>query len=222
MRQFNVILAGVVDHAIVAEEMKRLQKLRINDEIPDTLIIVEHPEVVTIGPKARKDGIEVPKRFATSPIDRGGGVTWHGPGQIVAYPIFLWDLDGEKNVAAVINLLEEWIINTLQPLGIIGGRDERMQGIWMDGYKFSSVGLNFLKWVSRHGLTINYKTPDGRVEGLAGCGLVSGTTTSLSALGEQGLTREILEAMLISTAQTSINRTVAKISRQSSNPPWPN
>ncbi len=218
MRQFNVIIAGIVDHSIMSKEMKRLQKLRTNNDIIDTLILVEHPEVVTIGPKARKDGVEVPKRFATSPIDRGGGITWHGAGQIVAYPIFLWDLDGEKNVAAVINLLEEWIINTLQPLGIICERDQRMQGIWKDGYKFSSVGLNFLKWVSRHGLTINYNTPEGRVEGLAGCGLESGTTTSLNALGEQGLTREILEAMLISTAQSTLNRTLAKISCQSSNP----
>lgn len=222
MRQFNVIMAGVVDHEIVASEMKRLQKLRINNEIPDTLILVEHPEVVTIGPKAKKDGVDVPKQFATSPIDRGGGVTWHGPGQIVAYPIFLWDLDGEKNVASIIQLLEEWIINALRPLGIIGERDKRMQGIWKGGHKFSSVGLNFLKWVSRHGLTINYNTPDGRVEGLAGCGLPTGTTTSLSALGEQGLTREILEAMLISSAQTSLNRTATKFSCQSGNPPWSN
>ncbi|HIA25577.1 MAG TPA: lipoyl(octanoyl) transferase [Candidatus Poseidoniales archaeon] len=222
MRQFNVILAGVVEHEIIATEMKRLQQLRIKDEIPDTLIMVEHPEVVTIGPKARKDGVEVPPQFETSPIDRGGGITWHGPGQIVAYPIFLWDLDGEKNVAAIIHLLEDWIINTLRPLGIIGERDSRMQGIWKAGHKFSSVGLNFMKWVSRHGLTINYNTPEGRVEGLPGCGLPTGTTTSLNALGEQGLTRELLEAMLISTAQTSLNRTVAKFSCQSSNPPWPN
>ncbi|HIO58434.1 MAG TPA: lipoyl(octanoyl) transferase [Candidatus Poseidoniales archaeon] len=222
MRQFNVILAGVVEHEIIATEMKRLQQLRIKDEIPDTLIMVEHPEVVTIGPKARKDGVEVPPQFETSPIDRGGGITWHGPGQIVAYPIFLWDLDAEKNVAAIIHLLEDWIINTLRPLGIIGERDSRMQGIWKAGHKFSSVGLNFMKWVSRHGLTINYNTPEGRVEGLPGCGLPTGTTTSLNALGEQGLTRELLEAMLISTAQTSLNRTVAKFSCQSSNPPWPN
>ncbi|HHZ73577.1 MAG TPA: lipoyl(octanoyl) transferase LipB [Candidatus Poseidoniales archaeon] len=222
MRQFNVILAGVVEHEIIATEMKRLQQLRIKDEIPDTLIMVEHPEVVTIGPKARKDGVEVPPQFETSPIDRGGGITWHGPGQIVAYPIFLWDLDGEKNVAAIIHLLEDWIMNTLRPLGIIGERDSRMQGIWKAGHKFSSVGLNFMKWVSRHGLTINYNTPEGRVEGLPGCGLPTGTTTSLNALGEQGLTRELLEAMLISTAQTSLNRTVAKFSCQSSNPPWPN
>ena len=222
MREFNIIVAGVVEHEVVAEEMKRLQKLRINNEIPDTLIMVEHPEVVTIGPKARKDGVEIPQQFETSPIDRGGGITWHGPGQIVAYPIFLWDLDGEKNVAAIIKLLEDWIINTLRPLGVVGVRDARMQGVWKDGSKFSSVGLNFLKWVSRHGLTINYNTPDGRVEGLAGCGLPTGTTTSLNALGERGLTREIIEAMLMATAQTSFNRTVAKFSCQSSNPPWHN
>jgi lipoate-protein ligase B len=221
MRQFDVILAGILEHEIVAEEMKRLQKLRIDEAILDTLILVEHPEVVTIGPKARKDGVKVPENFATFPIDRGGGITWHGPGQLVAYPIFLWDLEGERNVAAIINLLEEWIINTLRPLGIQGSRDERMLGIWHNSKKISSVGLNFLKWVSRHGLTINYDTPLGRVESLDGYGLPAGTTTSLSALGEQNLTREIMEALLLGSAPLSINRIPREFIRCSDHPPWP-
>ncbi len=94
-----------------------------------------------------------------------------------------------------------------------------MQGVWLNGHKFSSIGLQFLKWVSRHGFTINYNTPPGRVEGLDGCGLEPGTTTSLAALGEEGLTREKLEALLIGTASVSLARTPSEI-REVREPPW--
>ena len=221
MRQFTVLRAGVVDHAVVAEEMRRLQQLRILNSIPDTLILVEHPEVVTVGPKARRDGVEVGTEYPTSPIDRGGGITWHGPGQLTVYPIFHWNLEGEENVKSITNLLEGWIIEALRPLGISGERDSRMQGVWLRGNKVASVGLQFLKWVSRHGFTINYNTPPGRVEQLDGCGLEPGTTTSLAALGEEGLTREMLEALLLGTAPTSLSRTLSKISSVSE-PPWIN
>ncbi len=219
MRNFTVLRAGVLEHEVVAEEMRRLQQLRISDSIPDTLILVEHPEVVTIGPKAKRDGVVVPSDYVTSPIDRGGGITWHGPGQLTVYPIFHWNLEGEENVKSISNLLEGWVINALKSMRINGERDPRMQGVWLNGHKFSSIGLQFLKWVSRHGFTINYNTPPGRVEGLDGCGLEPGTTTSLAALGEEGLTREKLEALLIGTASVSLARTPSEI-REVREPPW--
>ncbi|MBT4059967.1 MAG: lipoyl(octanoyl) transferase LipB [Euryarchaeota archaeon] len=212
MRKFDVIRAGIIPHELVAKEMLRLQQLRITDDILDTLILVEHPEVVTIGPRARNEGVKAPQGYESTPIDRGGGLTWHGPGQLVAYPIFKWDLEGESNVAAIINLLERWIINSIRPIGINAYRDERMQGVWFENQKFSSIGLNFLKWVSRHGFTINYNTPTGRVENLASCGLETGTTTSLCAIGETGITRESLEALLIGSAIPSINREIGTYS----------
>jgi lipoate-protein ligase B len=181
-RAVDVRLEGVVDYTDALDMMKRLQKQRIEDVIPDTLLIMEHPEIVTVGPRARNDGILPPENYATHPVDRGGGLTWHGPGQLVAYPIFKWDLEGEVSVAAIIHLLEEWIIKALAVCGVKGKRDERMQGVWVDDKKISSIGLSFLRWTSRHGLTINYDTPKGRVELLAGCGLDSHTTTSLAQL----------------------------------------
>ena len=216
-----MLRARVLAHEVVTKEMRRLQELRMTGDIPDTLILVEHPEVVTIGPKAKRDSVVVPSDYATTPIDRGGGITWHGPGQLTAYPIFHWNLEGEQSVKEVTNLLEEWIIETLKPLRIQGVRDGRMQGVWLRGHKFSSVGLQFLKWVSRHGFTINYDTPLGRVEALEGCGLESGTTTSLSALGEEGLTRERVEALLLGAAPRSVNRIPSSITSVGL-PPWSN
>ena len=71
--------------------MRIMQKKRIRDEIPDTIILVEHPEIVTIGPKAVRDGVTVTDDYSQSIVDRGGGITWHGPGQLVLYPIIKWN-----------------------------------------------------------------------------------------------------------------------------------
>ena len=220
MREFTVLRLGVIEHEQVAAEMLRMQQARLDEEIPDTLILVEHPEIVTVGPKARRDGVVVPESYATSPIDRGGGLTWHGPGQLIGYPIFRWDLDGEANVASVTSLLESWIIAALELLGVDSGRDPRMQGVWVEDHKVASIGLAFLKWVSRHGFTINYDTPAGRVESLAACGMEEGTTTSLAALGRDGLTRVALEEALLSTAAEVLHRSVGDVHEPVGLPPW--
>ena len=195
---------GVVPYTEGLQIMKSLQTQRINEEIPDTLLILEHEEIVTIGPRARNDGIAPPLDYPTHPVDRGGGLTWHGPGQIVCYPIFKWGLrKNEASVAEIISKLEEWVINALRQCDIEGQRDKRMQGVWVDEHKICSIGLSFLRWVSRHGLTINVATPTGRVEGVAGCGLDADTTTSLLTLGYIVEPERIKQALL-STMQDSL------------------
>jgi lipoate-protein ligase B len=188
---------GIVPYGDSLNMMKSLQSQRINDEIPDTLLILEHHEVVTVGPRARNDGIRPPEDYPTEAVDRGGGLTWHGPGQIVCYPIFKWGLrDQEASVAEIITKIEQWVINALSTLNIQGVRDHRMQGVWVDGHKICSIGLSFLRWVSRHGFTINIDTPPGRVEGVAGCGLTTDTTTSLANLGYDVELQAVKQALL--------------------------
>ena len=196
MREVKLIQFSCENHEKIDIMMKKMQKLRINDEIQDSLIFVEHPEIVTIGPKARKDNILPPDDYPRKFVDRGGGITWHGPGQLVVYPIFKWDLDDETDIKKIIHKLEEWVIISFSDLGIKGIRDERMRGVWIKGKKIASIGLSFLKWVSRHGLSINYCTPKGRVELLEGCGLESGITSSLDAL-DYIVSRKNLEKKLV-------------------------
>ncbi len=197
MRLVDILELGIKPHNEVDELMRNLQRKRICDEINDTLLICEHKEIVTVGPRARNDGIKPPDDYKTADVDRGGGLTWHGPGQLVIYPVFKWNLDGESNVQKIIQKLEEWVIQSLLSLNISCGRDDRMQGVWCGESKFCSIGLSFLRWTSRHGLTINYDTPPGRVEMVSGCGLGQHTTTSLSALGYH-LTKESIVSKLIS------------------------
>jgi|TARA_B110000459_G_scaffold37828_1_gene40660 lipoyl(octanoyl) transferase len=204
-RRVEVHRLGIVPYEAAIVQMKALQLQRIENEIPDTLLILQHPEMVTVGPRARNDGIAPPPGYPTHSVDRGGGLTWHGPGQLVAYPIFKWDQTGETSVAAIIEMIESWVIAALGQCGIEGARDERMQGVWVDGKKISSIGLSFLRWTSRHGFTINFDTPVGRVEGLAGCGLEEQTTTCLQRLGHAS-TLEALVSALKDTMEESVHR----------------
>ncbi len=188
---------GVVPYEEAQALMKDLQQQRIEGVIPDTLLLLSHPEVVTVGPRARNDGVAPPSDYETVPVDRGGGLTWHGPGQVVGYPIFKWgERDGETSVADIIHIIEGWLIETLAAFDVKGERDDRMQGVWVDGRKVCSIGLSFLRWVSRHGFSVNLNTPAGRVEGVAGCGLVADTTTSLTNLGYDVTPEAFVQALL--------------------------
>lgn len=210
-RYVDIRYEGIVKYEAAIELMKVLQKQRIENEINDTLLILEHPEIVTVGPRARNDGISPPPDYDSFPVDRGGGLTWHGEGQIVCYPIFKWDLTGEDSVATIISKIEDWVISSLKQLHIPARRDDRMQGVWVGEHKICSIGLSFLRWTSRHGFTINVDTPPGRVENLSGCGLGAATTTSLARLGYT-TTKEAIIANLFTSIEESINRKVGEIS----------
>ena len=116
---------GVVDYEAAQALMKDLQQQRIEGIIPDTLLILSHPEVVTVGPRARNDGVLPPTDYDTVAVDRGGGLTWHGPGQVVGYPIFKWgERQGESSVADIIHIIEGWLIDALAECGVEGVRDD--------------------------------------------------------------------------------------------------
>ncbi len=210
MGGIDVLRCGIVDYQVMAESMKYLQKRRIADEVADTLIFVQHPEVVTIGPKAVRDNVVV-DGYPTCLTDRGGGITWHGPGQLVVYPIVKWEV-GDQSIRGIIGKLESWAIAALAGCGVSAYRDDAMQGAWVDGHKICSIGLSFLHWVSRHGMSINIDTPGSRVQDLECCGIPAGTHTSLSKLGYQkdarGLTINFdrVEESLILTCEENLGR----------------
>ena len=210
MKEIHILNLGVMNYSSVFDLMKELQRKRIDGEISDKLIFVEHEEVVTLGPKAKREKTSVDD-YPTFETDRGGGVTWHGPGQLVVYPIIKWEGD-MQNVRAVTGALEDWAVAALADCGISSYKDEAMQGVWVDGYKVCSIGLSFLKWVSRHGMSINVNTPGDRVEGLSGCGLEEGVHTSLNKLGYKqdfdGLTVDTqrMQKAFISTCEIVLKR----------------
>ena len=208
MIQTDIIQAGNSSHDEINQLMVKLQERRIKDEIRDTLIFVEHPEIVTVGRRGMLDNIQAPKGFASSNVDRGGGLTWHGPGQLVGYPIFKWK---EESVRAVITKIEDWILASLSLVNITGVRNEAMQGVWFNGYKIASIGLAFSKWVSRHGFDINLNTPDNRIESVEGCGLPIGKHTSLSKF-DYDISIEKMQNLLIDKMPEILGREVVNTS----------
>ena len=203
----DIIQAGKSTHQDVDKLMIELQSKRINDEINDTLIFVEHPEIVTIGRRGMLDNLQAPDDFESSSVDRGGGLTWHGPGQLVGYPIFRWK---EESVRTVIKTIEEWILLSLSKFGVAGSRDEAMQGVWFKDHKIASIGLAFSKWVSRHGFDINLDTPEGRIESVEGCGLPLGKHTSLSKFG-YNISIEDMQSSLLENMPKVLGRNIGKI-----------
>ena len=203
----DIIQAGNSTHQDVDNLMIELQSKRINDEINDTLIFVEHPEIVTIGRRGMLDNLQAPDDFESSSVDRGGGLTWHGPGQLVGYPIFRWK---EESVRTVITTIEEWILTSLSKFGITGSRDEAMQGVWFENHKIASIGLAFSKWVSRRGFDINLDTPEGRIEAVEGCGLPLGKRTSLSKFG-YNISIEDMQSSLLENMPKVLGRNIGKI-----------
>lgn len=200
-RDCLLLRAETLPLPLVDAEMRRLQQLRMNDLICDALIVVEHPEIVTLGRRAQVDKIPPPPGYASHAVDRGGGITWHGPGQITVYPIFAWrgepKLPGDRSVGGVTDQLEAWIITALARLGVTANTDARMRGAWIGEHKIASIGLAFSRWVSRHGLTINFDTPAARVENLACCGLSESTTTSIAGATGIHFTRSQIEGALL-------------------------
>ena len=214
VQMLRILRAEIESQEELDITMAKLQQQRIKDEIMDTVILVEHPEIVTLGPKAQRDGaLDDPaiSDYPTRVVDRGGGMTYHGPGQLVVYPIIKWQV-GEQSVRNIINRLEDWVMAALADCGIEGYRDDRMMGVWLEGYKVCSIGLAFKHWVSRHGLALNYNTNPNRVEALSCCGLPAGMTTSLQALGHthdlEGriLDRARLEEALLVLAEQYLDR----------------
>ena len=207
MIDIDIIQANNSTHQEIDQLMVELQEDRINGKIRDTLIFVEHPEIVTIGRRGMLDGLTAPDNFPSSQVDRGGGLTWHGPGQLVGYPIFLWK---EESVREVITTIEEWIIMSLSEFGIDGLRDDSMQGVWFKGHKVASIGLAFSKWVSRHGFDVNLNTPAGRIESVEGCGLPLGKHAALSKFGYNISITEMQNALL-SKMPEILGRKVSRI-----------
>ncbi len=171
---------GVVPYGEAVLRQKDLVRRRIEKRIPDTLLFVEHPHVITLGKVARPEhlvaarpGVEVVR------TERGGDITYHGPGQVVGYPIV--DL-GElrQDVKWYVGRLEEVMIRAVARHGIRAGREERMTGVWTGGRKIGAIGVRVERWVTSHGFALNAATDLSYFDQIIPCGLQGKAVTSLA------------------------------------------
>ncbi len=160
MAELKILNFARKDYKEVWEIQKILHEKRVNEEIPDTLILVEHNPVVTLGKSGKRENIRVPLELLKAngidfyQIERGGDVTFHGPGQLVGYPIF----NIKKGLAGIkpfIERLEDVIIDTLFDFDIRADKREKMIGVWVAEKKICSIGIAVKRWVSFHGFALN-------------------------------------------------------------------
>ena len=167
--------------------------------IPDTLILVEHPDVITLGRSAQPGNVIDAGEIPVFAIERGGDVTYHGPGQIVAYPIFLLRED-EHDLHHFLRGLEEAVIRTLADFRVEGTRRAGRTGVWTAETtaprKLASIGIAVRKWVTMHGLALNVNTDLSRFAAINPCGFDASVMTSMAReLGQpvdQGNVQECL------------------------------
>ncbi len=170
---------------------------RIDDRIGDVVVLVEHDvPVYTVGRKAGALANVLDAGDAeVIEVERGGDVTWHGPGQLVAYPIF--KLEGaERDLHRWLRALEDVMIDTVRTVGLVGERDDRNTGVWVGGRKVGSIGIACRRWVTWHGLALNVNPDLGWFRRINPCGLESALLSSLAAESGRALTVEDVRPQL--------------------------
>jgi lipoate-protein ligase B len=162
---------------------RELVAKRQRDEIPDTLILVEHPHVITLGRGTHKENVLAPGDIPIFEIERGGDVTYHGPGQLVGYPIFLLR-EEERDLHLYLRNLEEALIRTVGHFGIAGERKPGWTGAWSAGgaRKLASIGVAVKRWVTLHGFALNVSTELSRFAAINPCGLEATIMGSLQSV----------------------------------------
>lgn len=190
VRTIEVRHLGRVPYDEALALQRALVEERKADQVGDLLLLVEHPPVLTLGVKGdggRSHILADAAELAGKGIDvfetgRGGDVTYHGPGQIVGYPILNLKPD-RCDVHRYVRDLEEVLIRTAADFGVVAGRIPGLTGVWVDGQKLAAIGVRISRWVTSHGFALNHTTDLDHFRLIVPCGISDREVTSLQKLG---------------------------------------
>jgi lipoyl(octanoyl) transferase len=194
---------GVVDYQAALDLQKDLVEQRKQGLIPDQLLLLEHPHVITLGARnhsSRANVLETPESLAQQGValfesGRGGDVTYHGPGQLVGYPILDLPKD-RRDVHRYVRDLEEVLIQSVSDFGVAATRIPGLTGIWVGDEKLAAIGVRVSRWVTSHGFALNVSTDLSRFGLIVPCGITGKGVTSLEqVLGRQVQMDEVATAV---------------------------
>jgi lipoate-protein ligase B len=192
-----IIDLGLIDYKKAWDLQRDLWSRRVKGELPDLLLFLEHPHVITLGRRGNRSYLIASQELLDAMaipiyhVERGGDVTYHGPGQLVVYPIL--DLRGYGyRLIRYVDQLEEVILRTLKDFGMEGKKDSLNRGVWVNGEKIASLGVTIKRWVSFHGLAVNYETDLSYFDLIHPCGLVGKKMTSMEKILGEKVPRESL------------------------------
>jgi lipoyl(octanoyl) transferase len=192
---------GTVEYAEAHRLQRELQARRIAGEVDDCVLLLEHPPVLTLGRAAKREHVlAAPETLlelgiSVHEVGRGGDVTYHGPGQLVAYPII--DLRPDRqDVRKYVWSLEETMIRTCADLGLSAARVRGLNGAWIEDRKVGAVGVRISRWVTMHGLALNADSDLAHFALIVPCGIRGKSVTSIShEIGRRVGVAEVVEPL---------------------------
>jgi len=193
---------GLIDYKEAWDLQKSIFNLRVKGDIPDTLFLLEHPHTYTLGKVARKNNLIGNEDFlrknniSVYDIDRGGDITYHGPGQIVGYPIINLE-EWKKDTHKYLRALEEVIMKSCIEYGLAPCRDSKYTGVWIGEKKIAAIGIKVSRWITMHGFAFNVNTNLNMFKGIIPCGINDKDVTSLkNELGREISIDEVKNSLL--------------------------
>ncbi len=198
---------GLIEYSDAYNLQRKLFRERLDGQREDTLLLLEHPPTITVGKSGKLENILASQAQLAREgvslvfVDRGGDVTYHGPGQIVGYPII--DLrERGRDAHQYIRDLEEVIIRTLNDFSIKSGRDKSHAGVWVGDEEIAAIGLSLRKWITMHGFALNVNTDLEPFSLINPCGFANRKATSIShLLGQKIPVAEVTERLLAHFAE---------------------
>ena len=178
MKPLDVLLAGRVPYRAALAWQRALAEERIAGRRGDLLLLLEHDPVVTLGRTSDSEHLLQTEGIDVVEVERGGDVTYHGPGQLVGYPIL--DLSGyRQDLHWYLRTLEDALIVALARLDIVAGREAGRTGVWTSGRKIASIGVHVKRWVTWHGFALNVTTDLAAFDRIVPCGIPDVVMTSI-------------------------------------------
>lgn len=220
MRELRVIEAGRVPYGIAYEWQCSLHARRVANEIPDVLLLLEHPHVYTLGRRFKKEHLVISRQFLEQrgiefhESDRGGSITYHGPGQIVGYPIL--DLkksdkpEEQPDPIKYLRVLEQILIQSLRAFGIFASRIDGKTGVWVGSRKIASIGVHISRGVTKHGFALNVSTDLSYFDGMIPCGLQDVSMTSMQAMLHTHIDAAVVANTLAKNAGRLLHRRITQ------------
>jgi lipoate-protein ligase B len=188
---------GLIEYKKAWDLQHDLWSRRVEGELPDLLLLLEHPHVITLGRRGNRSHLIVSPEVLEAMkipifhVERGGDITYHGPGQMMVYPIL--DLkDYGYRLIRYVDQLEEVILHILKDFEIEGRRDPSNRGVWVNSDKIASIGVAIKRWVSFHGFSLNYETDLKYFDLINPCGLVGQKMTTMTKILGRRISRKEL------------------------------
>jgi lipoyl(octanoyl) transferase len=215
MRGLEVRRLGRIAYADALAKQRQLVEARRAGRIPDVLLLVEHPHVLTVGARtdiSRSHIVSSPDALAARGVEihetgRGGDITYHGPGQLVGYPIL--DLKPDRcDVHRYVRDLEDVLIRAVADCGVEAGRAPGLTGVWVGNEKLAAIGVRISRWITSHGFALNVTTDLSYFDLIVPCGIADRGVTSLARLGCSMPASEVEDRLVARLAEVFECRTV--------------